>query len=53
MIDDVGYKRDVTLELEYRDITFDAIEEEVDFGLGHLKDCGWEIPDGVKIIDPL
>lgn len=47
-LDRAGYKGDVSLEFEYRDMTFQEIEREYDVGLKHLVDCGWEVPEGVK-----
>lgn len=48
-LDDCDYSGDVTAEFEYKDMTFDQIEEEIDFGLKHLINCGWEIPGTVKL----
>ncbi len=47
-LDSAGYRGDVTTELEYRDVTLDAIEREYDSGLQHLKSVGWELPAGVR-----
>ena len=47
-LDKAGYKGDVSLEFEYRDVTLPRIEEEFDDGIRHLIDCGWEFPDSVK-----
>ena len=47
-LDKIGYKGGVSLEFEYRDLTFQAIEDEYDFGLAHLVSCGWELPGAVK-----
>ncbi len=47
-LDRVGYKGDVSLEFEYRDMTLEAIEQEYDKGLQYLEDVGWELPVGVK-----
>jgi hypothetical protein len=30
-------------------MTFEAIEREIDFALKYFVDCGWQIPEGVKI----
>ena len=46
-LDDAGYKGDVSLEFEYRDMTFDDIEREYDVGIKHLVDCGWDFPPSV------
>lgn len=48
-LDDIGYNGDITAEFEYRDLTFEQIEDEIDFGFKYLVDCGWQIPEGVKI----
>ena len=42
-LDRAGYDGDVSLEFEYRDVTFQTIEREFDAGLKHLADTGWEI----------
>lgn len=47
-LDRAGYRGDVSLEFEYRDMTLDAIENEYDKGLAHLRKCGWKLPDTVK-----
>ncbi|MHB9070806.1 MAG: sugar phosphate isomerase/epimerase family protein [Sedimentisphaerales bacterium] len=47
-LDKVGYNGDVTIELEYRDMTFNAIEKEYDNGLQYLESAGWELPANVK-----
>ena len=47
-LDKADYEGDVTIEFEYRDITFDAIEREYDKGLKYLENNGWELPEGVK-----
>ena len=47
-LDAAGYKGDVSLEFEYRDMTLDAIENEYDKGLQHLVKCGWQLPAGVR-----
>ncbi|MBI4664764.1 MAG: sugar phosphate isomerase/epimerase [Verrucomicrobia bacterium] len=46
-LDRAGYSGDISIEFEYRDMTFEAIELEYDFGFRHLKDCGWHFPAGV------
>lgn len=46
-LDQVGYVGDVSIEFEYRDMTFEAIEQEYDLGLKHLADVGWELPTTV------
>ncbi len=48
-LDAVGYSGDVSLEFEYRDMTLEEIDHEFEVGLRHLVDCGWGIPEGVKI----
>jgi sugar phosphate isomerase/epimerase len=47
-LDRVGYRGDVSLEFEHRDMTFEAIEREYDFGIRHLVACGWELPPNVR-----
>ncbi|MDP7638009.1 MAG: sugar phosphate isomerase/epimerase [Phycisphaerae bacterium] len=46
-LDNVNYSGDVTMELEYRDMTLDAIDQEYRKGLAYLKIAGWELPSGV------
>ena len=46
-LDGVGYRRDVTTELEYFDMHLDEIERQYDAGLSHLLESGWDLPDGV------
>ncbi|MDP7636539.1 MAG: sugar phosphate isomerase/epimerase [Phycisphaerae bacterium] len=46
-MDAAGYKGDVSLEFEYRDMTLDDIEREYDVGIKHLVACGWEFPSSV------
>ena len=46
-LDKVSYSGDVTMELEYRDVTLDAIDQEYRKGLAYLKTLGWELPSGV------
>jgi len=48
-LDKAGYQGDVTIEFEYRDVTFEDIEAEYDKGLRHLQRVGWELPAGVKL----
>jgi sugar phosphate isomerase/epimerase len=47
-LDRVGYRGDVSIEFEYRDMTLDAIEREYDRGLAYLERHGWQLPPGVK-----
>jgi sugar phosphate isomerase/epimerase len=47
-LDRLGYAGDVSLEFEYRDVTLPGIEEEYDYGIRHLRNCGWDFPAGVK-----
>jgi len=47
-LDRVGYDGDVSIEFEYRDMPFDAIEQEFDYGLRYLEDVGWELPHEVR-----
>jgi len=47
-LDAVGYAGDVSVEFEYRDMTFEAIEQEYRTGLEHLAECGWELPPAVR-----
>jgi len=48
VLDEFGYHEDVSLEFEYRDgYSLEQIEAEYDFGIAHLKRCGWEFPAGV------
>lgn len=47
-LDQVNYRGDVSLELEYRDMTLEAIEHEFDSGLQHLVACGWTVPASVR-----
>ena len=46
-LDNVNYSGDVTMELEYRDMTLEAIDQEYRKGLTYLKAVGWELPSGV------
>jgi sugar phosphate isomerase/epimerase len=46
-LDNAGYTGDVITELEYRDITLDAIEREYNKGLKYLSGVGWKLPEGV------
>ena len=48
-LDRAGYQGDVSIEFEYRDMTFDAIEHEYDIGLKHLAKRGWQLPRGVRM----
>ena len=43
-LDRAGYKGDVSIEFEYRDMTLDKIEQEFDLGLKHLVRVGWQLP---------
>ncbi|MBI3921189.1 MAG: sugar phosphate isomerase/epimerase [Armatimonadetes bacterium] len=45
-----NYRGDVSIEFEYRDMTFDAIERQYDIGLQRLASCGWQIPEGVNTV---
>jgi fructoselysine 3-epimerase len=47
-LDRAGYRGDVSIEFEYRDMTFAAIEQEYERGLKHLADAGWQLPPGVN-----
>jgi len=46
-LDRAGYEGDVSMELEYRFQDIDRIEKEFDDAILHLKECGWELPEGV------
>ena len=48
-LDRAGYSGDVSIEFEYRDMTFEAIEQEYDKGLKYLENNGWELPEGVGV----
>jgi protein FrlC len=48
-LDRANYAFDVSVEFEYRDLTFEAIEQEYDFGLRHLQAEGWQLPDSVRV----
>ena len=48
-LDRAGYRGDVSVEFEYRDLTLEAVEREYDRGLRHLADVGWEFPPHVRI----
>ena len=42
ILDENGYSGEVTLEFEYRGgMTVEQIEREYDYGIAHLKSCGW------------
>lgn len=48
ILDENGYSGEVTLEFEYRGgMTVEQIAREYDYGIAHLKSCGWEFPAGV------
>ena len=47
-LDRAGYKGDVSLEFEYRDVSKEAIDIEFDRGISHLRKCGWIFPEGVR-----
>jgi sugar phosphate isomerase/epimerase len=47
-LDGHGYRGNVTIELEYRGLPLDAIEEEIDRALAHLASTGWTLPAGVR-----
>jgi sugar phosphate isomerase/epimerase len=48
ILDENDYQGEVTLEFEYRGgMTVEQIAAEYDFGIAHLKACGWEFPAGV------
>lgn len=47
-LDRIGYRGDVTIEFEYRDLPLDSMEREFDAGLRHLVNEGWSLPRGVK-----
>ena len=47
-LDSAGYKGEVTIEFEYRDMTLKAIDREFDRGLKHLSEVGWQLPTGVQ-----
>lgn len=46
-LDRFGYQGEVSLEFEYRELSFEEIEAEYNFGIQHLKNCGWTFPSGV------
>jgi sugar phosphate isomerase/epimerase len=46
-LDKLNYKGDVTVEFEYRDMTFKNIDDEYRKGLRYLKSAGWELPSEV------
>lgn len=48
-LDRVGYQGDVSIEFEYRNMTFEAIEHELDIGFEHLRKAGWDFPDSVRL----
>jgi len=48
VLDEIGYRGEVTLDFEHRDLTLDAIEREYDIGLRHLEETGWELPHHVR-----
>jgi sugar phosphate isomerase/epimerase len=47
-LDRAGYRGDVSIEFEYRDMMLDAIEREYDRGLAYLESHGWHLPEGVN-----
>ena len=48
ILDENGYRGEVTLEFEYRGgMTVEQIAAEYDYGIAHLRACGWEFPAGV------
>jgi len=47
-LDAVGYRGGVTLEFEYRDLSLSQIEAEYDYGIRHLRSCGWSFADSVR-----
>jgi sugar phosphate isomerase/epimerase len=49
VLDMVGYKGDVSLDFEYRDLTLGDIEREYDEGLRYLSNNGWIFPESVEI----
>lgn len=42
-LDKAGYKGEVSLELEHRHTDAGLIEQEYEFGIAHLKGCGWSV----------
>jgi len=48
-LDRIGYKGEVMLDFEYRDMTLADIEKEYYSGLAYLNSCGWDIPKGIDI----
>jgi sugar phosphate isomerase/epimerase len=47
-LDQAGYRGDVSIEFEYRDMTLEAIEREYDRGLAYLANHGWKLPDATR-----
>ncbi|MBI2195102.1 MAG: sugar phosphate isomerase/epimerase [Planctomycetes bacterium] len=47
-LDRAGYRGDVSIEFEYRDMTLEEIEREYDEGFRHLAAVGWEFPSSVR-----
>lgn len=47
-LDRIGYAGDVSLEFEYRDMPFGAIDTEYREGMNYLQSCGWELPADVR-----
>jgi sugar phosphate isomerase/epimerase len=48
-LDTFGYHGEVTLELEYQGWRLEGIDPEVDAGIAYLQECGWELPEGVRV----
>lgn len=48
VLDQRDYRGGVVLEMEHRDgLSITQINNEYEFGIRHLKSCGWEFPTGV------
>ncbi len=47
-LDKYDYLGEVTLETEFRGMSVECIERELDYALKHLHQSGWELPDEVK-----
>jgi sugar phosphate isomerase/epimerase len=49
-LDKDGYHGEVTLETEYRGLSLERIEAELDASLIHLSQCGWQLPAEVEVL---
>lgn len=47
ILDKTGYRGEVMLDFEYRDMALDEIEREYHDGLRYLQRCGWTLPEGM------